>query len=185
MDRILAAMAHYTERQAEYMQWQTQHVAAAVARTWLLERFKKLFPTEFEGTINPEDAENWLKAVERVLEAIGVSNEQKVTLATFTLKGKALEWWEAGKRLLLAPLPNVQPPVAQVITWARFVKAFNDQYIPKSYRFEQETAFINLKQEGMTVSEYDAKFMLQIWWIQKRKSIDGSELVLKLMCVQG
>ncbi|XP_058183425.1 uncharacterized protein LOC131301259 [Rhododendron vialii] len=89
---------------------------------------------------------------------MGVTDEQKVTLATFTFKGQALIWWEASQRLLSAPLPDVQPPVPQVITWARFVKAFNDKYCPEMYHFAQEAEFINLKQGSMSVAEYDAKF---------------------------
>ncbi|XP_058189263.1 uncharacterized protein LOC131306852 [Rhododendron vialii] len=121
-------------------------------------KFKKLYPTEFEGTFKPQEVEDWLKMVERVLTAMGVTNEQKVTLATFTLKGQALIWWEESQRLLSAPLPGIQPPMPQVITWARFVKAFNDHYCPETYRFQQEAYFINLKQGSMSVAEYEAKF---------------------------
>ncbi|KAH7865392.1 hypothetical protein Vadar_005987 [Vaccinium darrowii] len=158
IDRVLAAMARQSEQQAAFMLWQNQQVIAAASGTGLLERFKKLFTAEFEGTVDPADAENWLKSVERVLVAMGVTDEQKVTLATFSLRGEALVWWEAIQRLMTAPLPNVQPSVPQVITWTRFVKAFNDQYFPEAYQFEQEAAFINLKREGMSVPEYEAKF---------------------------
>ncbi|KAH7847302.1 hypothetical protein Vadar_024438 [Vaccinium darrowii] len=158
IDRVLAAMARQSEQQAAFMLWQNQQVTTAATGTGLLERFKKLFTAEFEGTVDPVDAENWLKSVDRVLVAMGVTDEQKVTLATFSLNGEALVWWEATQRLMTAPLLDVQPPVPQVITWARFVKAFNDQYFPEAYRFEQEAAFINLKREGMSMPEYEAKF---------------------------
>ncbi|KAH7857114.1 hypothetical protein Vadar_009163 [Vaccinium darrowii] len=120
IDRVLAAMARQSEQQAAFMLWQNQQVIAAASGTGLLERFKKLFTAEFEGTVDPADAENWLKSVERVLVAMGVTDEQKVTLATFSLRGEALVWWEAIQRLMTAPLPNVQPPVSQVITWTRY-----------------------------------------------------------------
>ncbi|XP_058189203.1 uncharacterized protein LOC131306791 [Rhododendron vialii] len=149
IERLLAAIAQYVERQAG---------TPVNQNVGLLEKFKKLYPTEFEGTFKPQEAEDWLKTVERVLTAMGVTDEQKVTLATFTFKGQALIWWEASQRLLSAPLPDVQPPVPQVITWARFVKAFNDKYCPEMYRFAQEAKFINLKQGSMSVAEYDAKF---------------------------
>ncbi|KAH7836858.1 hypothetical protein Vadar_006574 [Vaccinium darrowii] len=105
-ERVLATMARFSEHQAAFMQWQTQQASAAVSGTGLLERFKKLFPAEFEGSINPVDAENWLKGVERVFVAMGVTDEQRVTLATFNLKGEALIWWEAIQRQLTAPLPD-------------------------------------------------------------------------------
>ncbi|KAH7842109.1 hypothetical protein Vadar_001570 [Vaccinium darrowii] len=157
-DRVLAALARFTERQAEFMMWQNTREMTRDSGTGLLERFKKLFTVEFEGTVSPSDAEEWLKAVERVLDAMEVTDTQRVTLATFTLKGEARNWWEALKRQLTAPLPGVEPAVPQVVTWERFVKGFNDQYCPESYRMEQEAAFIRLEQGTMTVPEYEAKF---------------------------
>ncbi|XP_058195949.1 uncharacterized protein LOC131312301 [Rhododendron vialii] len=126
--------------------------------TGLLERFKKLFTVEFEGAIDPSDAEEWLKSVERVLKAMGVTDAQKVTLATFSLKGSAWDWWESFERQWIAPLPGVIPAVPQVVTWERFVKGFNDHYFPKSWKLDQEVAFIELRQNGMTVPEYEARF---------------------------
>ncbi|KAH7865082.1 hypothetical protein Vadar_001991 [Vaccinium darrowii] len=157
-DRVLAALAQFTERQAEFMMWQNAREMTRDSGTGLLERFKKLFTVEFERTVSPGDAEEWLKAVERVLDAMEVTDTQRVTLATFSLKGEARNWWEALKRQLIAPLPGVKPAVPQVVTWERFVKGFNDQYCPKSYRMEQEAAFIRLEQGTMTVPECEAKF---------------------------
>ncbi|KAH7854180.1 hypothetical protein Vadar_011106 [Vaccinium darrowii] len=157
-DRVLAALAQFTERQAEFMLWQNTREMARDSGTGLLERFKKLFTVEFEGTVLPSDVEEWLKAVERVLDAMGVTDAQRVTLATFSLKGEARNWWEALKRQLTAPLPGVVPAVPQVVTWERFVRGFNDQYCPESYRLEQEAAFIRLEQVTMTVPEYEARF---------------------------
>ncbi|KAF7154655.1 hypothetical protein RHSIM_Rhsim01G0169900 [Rhododendron simsii] len=124
----------------------------------LLEKFKKLYPPEFKCAFKPQEAKDWLKTVERVLTAMGVIDEQKMTLATFTLKGQALIWWEASQRLLFTPLPDVKPSVAQMIVWVRFVKVFNDKFCPKMYHFAQEVEFINLKQGSVSVAEYDAKF---------------------------
>ncbi|XP_058189189.1 uncharacterized protein LOC131306779 [Rhododendron vialii] len=132
--------------------------AAPAGNVGLLEKFKKLYPTEFKGTFKPQEVEDWLKTIERVLTTLGVTDEQKVTLATFTLKGQPLIWWVGSQRLLSAPLPGIQPPVPQVITWARFVKAFNDRYCLETYRFQQEADFINLKQGSMSVAEYEGKF---------------------------
>ncbi|KAH7845571.1 hypothetical protein Vadar_003631 [Vaccinium darrowii] len=59
------------------------------------EQFRKLGPAEFEGTVNSNVAEGWFKSIERILDAMGVTDGQKVTLATFVLRGNALNWWEA------------------------------------------------------------------------------------------
>ncbi|KAF7150567.1 hypothetical protein RHSIM_Rhsim02G0129900 [Rhododendron simsii] len=157
-ERILAAMAQYTEQQAALMQLQTAQAAERGTGTGLLERFRKLFTTEFGGSVSPGEAKEWLKAVVRVFDAMGVTDAQKVTLATFNLKGTARNWWEALQRQLTAPLPGVTPVVQRVVTWERFVKGFNDQYCPQSYRFRQEAAFSHLQQGDMTVPEYEARF---------------------------
>ncbi|KAF7129703.1 hypothetical protein RHSIM_Rhsim10G0111100 [Rhododendron simsii] len=157
-ERILAAMAQYTEQQAALMQLQTTQAAERGTGTGLLERFRKLFTTEFGGSVSPGEAKEWLKSVVRVFDAMGVTDTQKVTLATFNLKGTARNWWEALQRQLTAPLPGVTPVVQRVVTWERFVKGFNDQYCPQSYRFRQEAAFSHLQQGDMTVPEYEARF---------------------------
>ncbi|KAG5549121.1 hypothetical protein RHGRI_014480 [Rhododendron griersonianum] len=89
---------------------------------------------------------------------MGVTDAQKVTLATFNLKGTARTWWEALQRQLTAPLPGVTPVVRRVVTWERFVQGFNDQYCPQSYQLRQEANFTHLVQGDMTVSEYEARF---------------------------
>ncbi|KAH7839970.1 hypothetical protein Vadar_010766 [Vaccinium darrowii] len=123
IDKVLASMAQQSEQQVEFMLSQTQQAIAAVSGIGLLEKFKNLFTTRFEGSVNPIDAENLLRGVERVLVAM-------------------------------------RPLVPQVITWERFVNAFNNQYFPEAYRFEQEAAFVTLEQEKekMTIPEYEAKF---------------------------
>ncbi|XP_058181177.1 uncharacterized protein LOC131299607 [Rhododendron vialii] len=138
-DRLLAAIVLLAEQQAALMQWQTTDAMTRGTDTGLLERFKKLFTVEFEGAIDPSDAEEWLKSVEWVLNAMGVIDAQKVTLATFSLKGNARDWWESLERQLTAPLPGVIPAVPQVVTWEHFVKGFNDHYFLKSWKCEAQT----------------------------------------------
>ncbi|KAF7153593.1 hypothetical protein RHSIM_Rhsim01G0156800 [Rhododendron simsii] len=50
-ERILAAMAQYTEQQAALMQLQTAQATERGTGTGLLERFRKLFATEFGGSV--------------------------------------------------------------------------------------------------------------------------------------
>ncbi|MCI43027.1 hypothetical protein A2U01_0064264, partial [Trifolium medium] len=51
-----------------------------------LERFMKHKPPAFTGGYNPEDAVNWLEEVEIISEAMGCSEESKVTLGTYVLR---------------------------------------------------------------------------------------------------
>ena len=108
IDRLIEALTTFAERQA----------ATMVGNTGLLEKFKKLHPTEFAGTIDPSAADEWLKGVERVFRILEIEEEQKLRLATFSLAGEALVWWENTERILTTPHPGVIP---QQITWAIFV----------------------------------------------------------------
>ena len=45
-----------------------------------------------------------------------------------------------------------------IVMWELFVKGFNDQYCPSTYRMDQQNAFLYLQQGSMSVSEYEAKF---------------------------
>ena len=61
-----------------------------IGHTMLLEKFKRLHPSEFKGTIDPSAADAWLKGVERVFRILEVPDEQKLRLASFSLSGDAL-----------------------------------------------------------------------------------------------
>ena len=74
-----------------------QHQVGATNPTSALEKFRKLDPHTFKGTKDPIKANNWLKELERLFKARKVSDEQRVILAIFVLKGDALEWWSPKK----------------------------------------------------------------------------------------
>ena len=56
-------------------------------------------------------AEEWLKKLDAIFEIIGVTEEQKLSLTMFILKGEARNWWEAMRRMM-----NAQPRGVP-ITW--------------------------------------------------------------------
>ena len=70
---------------------------------------------------------------------MGVTPDQKLSLAIFMLKGEARNWWESMRRML-----NVQTGGIPM-TWPRFVEIFNEQYFPLVYRYQKEQEFIFLK----------------------------------------
>ena len=80
----------------------------------------KLNPPEFVGTTNPLVAAEWLKKLDAIFAVMEVTEEHKLSLAIFMLKGEVHNWWEAMKRKM-----NAQPK-GVLITWQRFVKIFND-----------------------------------------------------------
>ncbi|XP_015965210.1 uncharacterized protein LOC107488936 [Arachis duranensis] len=54
------------------------------------------------GTSNPTNADNWIQAIERALQAQQVPDEQWVEFGTYQLHGEAQHWWQ-GMRDILQP----------------------------------------------------------------------------------
>ncbi|XP_057515024.1 uncharacterized protein LOC130796681 [Actinidia eriantha] len=127
-------------------------MARPVRGTTLHEQFMKLNPPEFMGATDPLVAEEWLKKLDAIFEVMEVVDEQKLTLATFILRGEARNWWELMRRM-----QNAQPEGVP-ISWQRFVDIFNDQYFPRIYRMQKEQEFMSLKKGTISVGEYEEKF---------------------------
>ncbi|XP_058079941.1 uncharacterized protein LOC131228127 [Magnolia sinica] len=115
----------------------------------LLERFSKLRLPVFKGTSDPSIAEDWLKQIEKVLEAMNCPDDQKVRLASFILQGEADVWWRAAKRMV---------PANHVWTWNEFQEKFREKHFPKAYRTQKMVEFSKLEQGSMSVAQYEAKF---------------------------
>ena len=56
----------------------------------IVEKARRLGAQEFQGTTDPIQAESWIQRIERVMEVMQCSEEQKVSMATFLLEGRAL-----------------------------------------------------------------------------------------------
>ncbi|XP_020961130.1 uncharacterized protein LOC110263713 [Arachis ipaensis] len=67
-----------------------------------LATFMKVCPPTFRGTSNSTDADNWIQAMERALQAQQVPEEQWVEFGTYQLQGEAQYWWQ-GTRCILQP----------------------------------------------------------------------------------
>ena len=70
-----------------------------------------------------------------------------VDLMDIQLIDTALIWWTAEKTHLERP-----------ILWETFTERFNRKYFPQSARDKLLRRFVDLKQEGRTVDEYEAEF---------------------------
>ncbi|OMO55593.1 reverse transcriptase [Corchorus capsularis] len=109
--------------------------------------FVKLAPP-FEGSsIDPLDAEKWIKEIERAFAAQAVSDEQKIPFASYQLKGAASDWWQSVENLLEKP-----------ILWDVFKREYYKKYFPNSVRLQMQGEFYSLKQGSRTVSGYEMEF---------------------------
>ena len=81
----------------------------------LLDRFRRLYTSEFGGSTIPADAEFWLHGLERVFGILAVPEHQKIGLASFNLKGDTLSWWENYHRQLTTPVDGMSPVLSHEI----------------------------------------------------------------------
>ena len=97
-----------------------------------------------------EDPQRFIDEVFKVLEAMGVSSQEKAELAAYQLRDMAQVWneqWKEGR------------PIREgLISWATFKMAFPDRFFPLELRERKMQEFINLRQGGMSVKEYGLKF---------------------------
>ena len=94
-------------------------------------------------------AEFWLEKVERDLEEVRCSPDQRASCAISLLQGKAYVWWK-----LLLKSPGISNPM----TWEFFVQEFKAKYVTDMYRESKSKQFLNMKQRNLSVAEYEKEF---------------------------
>ena len=114
------------------------------------EKMRKMGGVEFEGTVDPTDAEQWLERMERVFEQLECSDVAKFKYAISLLQKDAYDWWVS------VPNAKVKP---SVLTWDDFLKEFRMKYVPPAYCDAKKKEFLNLRQRSMSIAEYEQKFL--------------------------
>jgi hypothetical protein len=61
----------------------------------MLGDFQRTKPPTFSHVVEPMDADDWLKFVEKKLQVVQYNNQEKVLLASHQLSGPATDWWDA------------------------------------------------------------------------------------------
>ena len=112
--------------------------------------FRKLNQPSFRVAFNPDRAEEWVKVMEKVFLVLAYTEYQKVAFASYMLETDAKFRWTIVKRLLEASQTD--------ITWEIFKETFYHKYFPAFIRNAKELEFIQLQQEGRSMSEYIAMF---------------------------
>ncbi|KAL0368014.1 UNVERIFIED_CONTAM: hypothetical protein Scaly_1020300 [Sesamum calycinum] len=104
----------------------------------------------FAGTTDPAEAEEWLRNMERVLDRIECTSEQKLRYALSLFEKDALDWWETVPGSRNRPI---------TLTWNDFLKEFADKYTPPVYRNRKKVEFLELKQNELSVAGYELQFL--------------------------
>lgn len=146
---MTTAMEQLTTAMVQQIQQDAQRNQKAAESQEFFE-FRSNNPTQFKGGYDPEEAEHWIQELEKIFEIMACSADRRVTYATFMLMGNAEYWWQGTRRLLEAE--------GREITWEVFRTRFLERYFPTSVRYAKEMEFLQLRQGGMTVGDYAAKF---------------------------
>lgn len=112
--------------------------------------FMRTKPLAFAETVEPLDAEDWLRAVEKKMELIRSSEGDKVRFATSLLEGTANDWWETYKESREEGEPEPD--------WKEFTDAFREAYIPTAIMKMKRDQFRALTQGDLSVQEYLNRF---------------------------
>ncbi|XP_047147313.1 uncharacterized protein LOC124819780 [Vigna umbellata] len=139
---ILAATRHHSGASSSN--------AAPPTAEWSLESFLQHHPAKFSGKGLPDEADQWLRDIEKIFNAKRCPDENRLAYAEYLLTGEASHWWSSARAILT----DAQQP----ITWEVFRNKFYEEYFPDSVRFAKEVEFLQLVQGNMSVSEYTNKF---------------------------
>jgi hypothetical protein len=99
--------------------------------------------------MEPMDADDWLKSVEKKLQVVQCNNGEKVLLAPHQLSGPTADWWDAYVEAHEEP---------KSINWPEFTATFRAHHVPQGVIKLKKKEFQDLKQGSMSVNEYIKKF---------------------------
>jgi hypothetical protein len=60
-----------------------------------LRDFQRTKPPTFSHVVEPMNADDWLKSIEKKLQVVRCNNHEKVLLASHQLYGLTADWWDA------------------------------------------------------------------------------------------
>lgn len=92
---------------------------------------------------------DWLAGMERLVQAIQCTEEDKVIFDIQKMKRPTARWWNTTSTYFTTQeVPK---------DWKHFKTAFLEKYFPNSVRNQKEQEFQSFKQGNMFVSEYGEK----------------------------
>jgi hypothetical protein len=114
-----------------------------------LGHFQRTKPPTFSHAVEPMDADNWLKSVEKKLQVVQCNNHEKVLVASDQLSGPATDRWDAYVKTR---------EKLESINWPEFRDAFHAHHVPQGVIKLKKKEFQDLKHGSMYVNEYVTKF---------------------------
>jgi hypothetical protein len=111
--------------------------------------FLRTKPPTFSHSVEPMDADDWLRTVEKKLQVVQCNNREKVLLASHQLIEPTADWWDTYVEAHEEP---------DTINWNEFKMAFQSHHVPQGVIKLKKKEFQDLKQGSMTVSLYVTRF---------------------------
>ena len=162
-DRIADLLTRFLERFPERIPAQAPvvpvvvevqpQVAAAVAEELpsylrMMEQMQRIGTGFFPGGANPEDADAWLRRIERNFLSSRCPAGYQVDIAVHYLEGDAHLWWRG------VAARRVQAEMA----WTDFVGEFNSKFFPQEAFNRLGSRLARLTQGDRSVREYEVEF---------------------------
>jgi hypothetical protein len=116
---IMQAQMFQTMQQTKINMQNAQHQAPPRDRLGDFQHTKS--PT-FSHSVEPMDANDWLKTVEKKLQVVQCNNREKVLLALHQLTGPTADWWDAYVEAHEEP---------DTIDWNEFKMVFRSHHVPQ------------------------------------------------------
>jgi hypothetical protein len=121
LEQVLAMLAQILQTvQQTLVNLHAQPQAAPPLRDRLRD-FQRTKPPTFSYAMDPMDADDWLKSIEKKLQVVQCNNCEKVLLASHQLSGPTTDWWDAYVEAHDEP---------ESINWPEFKAAFRAHHVP-------------------------------------------------------
>ncbi|XP_010534056.1 PREDICTED: uncharacterized protein LOC104809701 [Tarenaya hassleriana] len=114
-----------------------------------VKELRALGTPEFEGSLSPKAAEDWIIKITHHFNYIRCPLEYCTELVSRHLAGAARHWWEEVVR---------EAPAGHQLSWEEFRTEFEQKYYRRQDQGHRITEFLRLEQGNMTVREYEAEF---------------------------
>jgi hypothetical protein len=111
--------------------------------------FQRTKPPTFSYAVEPMDADDWLKSIEKKLQVVQCNNCETVLLASHQLSSPTADWWDAYMEA---------HEESKSINWPEFRATFRAHHVPQGVIKLKKKEFQDLKQGSMSVKEYVTKF---------------------------
>ena len=106
-------------------------------------------PPTNSHSVDPLDADDWLKIISKKLDITQCSDRERVLYAAGRLEGSVADWWDAY---------TAAHADDNTITWEELRNSLCEHHIPVGVIKLKQKEFLALKQGNMSVSEYRDKF---------------------------